>query len=447
MTVSPRAISFGTLAAYGVPVFAVASLFFFVQFYFLKFATDVLLLPPAVVSALFAAAKVWDGVNGPLIGSWSDRSRSRFGRRRPFMLGALPFLALGFWMLWSAPGALAGTSLVLWIGVALFVFFTAFDLYTLPHMALGAELSADSHQRARLFAGRQMSFTIGILLAFAAIQRAMNAPDPRRMAADLAVPAAVASALLLAIPPLWLREPRVGAVAGGRGIVPAFRDVLSTRAARLLLLVWLVESAGLGAVGTMGPYVSQYVLRRPDMVGALSGAYVVAGVLSIPLWVRASRSAGKRDTWLAAMGLAAIAFGGLLSVGPGDVRLAVALLAVAGCATGCGGVMSNALLADVIDADERRTGERKEGVYSAAMTLVLKLGTSIATAASGVVLTAAGFAPNVEQSAASLAGIRFLFAGLPFLGFVLGVLVFRNFRLDGAGRETSTAALRTPSAS
>ena len=108
----PRPISFRTLAAYGAPVFAVASLFFFVQFYFLKFATDVLLLSPAVVSVLFAAAKVWDGVSAPLIGSWSDRTRSRLGRRRPFMLGALPLLALGFWMIWSAPQALSGTLLM-----------------------------------------------------------------------------------------------------------------------------------------------------------------------------------------------------------------------------------------------------------------------------------------------------------------------------------------------
>ena len=82
-----RRLSAGTLAAYGGPVFAVAYLLFFVQFYFLKFATDVLLLSPAVVSVLFGAAKLWDGVSGPLVGSWSDRARSRWGRRRPFLFG------------------------------------------------------------------------------------------------------------------------------------------------------------------------------------------------------------------------------------------------------------------------------------------------------------------------------------------------------------------------
>src|SRR5713226_4497875 len=79
----------GRLLAYGGPLLAISSLLFFVQFYFLKFATDVLLLPPATVGVLFALVKLWDAASNPLVGSWSDRTRSRFGRRRPFLLGSL----------------------------------------------------------------------------------------------------------------------------------------------------------------------------------------------------------------------------------------------------------------------------------------------------------------------------------------------------------------------
>jgi len=440
-----RRLSPAPLLAYGVPILGAAYLVFFIQFYFLKFATDVLLLSPAIVGVLFALAKLWDGVNGPLIGSLSDRSRSRFGRRRPFLFASLPFVVVGFVMLWTIPSALEDNALIAWVGVALFIFYTAFDLYTLPHAALGAELSRDPHQRTRLFAVRQMSFTVGMLLAFGAIQVAMNAEDPRSMAAELAIPAALVGALVLAIPPLVLREPPVAGTRGGRGLLPALRDVVSTRPARLLLFVFFVESAGVGAVGTMAPYVAQYLLERPEVVGLLPACYVISAVVSIPIWVRISRSFGKRDTWLASMALAAGAFGGMWFVGAGDVALATSLLGVAGCAMGCGGVLSASILADVIDLDERRTGERKEGVYSAAMTLVLKVGTSLATAASGVVMTATAFVPNAAQSEASLFGIRLLFAGFPFLGFVVGAILFRGFSLDDDGTPTA-AALRVPSA-
>jgi GPH family glycoside/pentoside/hexuronide:cation symporter len=431
------------LLAYGGPMLGLAYLLFFLQFYFLKYATDVLLLSPAVVGALFAAAKLWDALAGPLVGSVSDRARSRFGRRRPFMVAALPLLAGGFAMLWMAPESLGDARLVAWIAAALLVFYTAFDLYGLTHQALGAELSRDSHERTRLFAARQMSFTVGMLLAFAGIQVAMNSEAPRRVAAELAVPAALASALLLGIPPLVLREPAPEGRSGGRGLLSAFRDVLSMRPARLLLFVQLVESTGIGAVGTMAPYVSEYIVQRPDVVAALPAAYVLAAILSIPVWVRASRRFGKRATWLGAMVLASLSFGGMWMVGPGDLVLVMGLLVVAGCAMGCGGVLAPALLADVIDLDELRTGERKEGVYSAAMTLVLKLGTSVATAASGVVLTAAGFEPNVAQSPTSLFGIRILFAGMPCVGFALGALAFRRFTLEDAGSSVAAAPVHT----
>jgi len=412
------------LIAYGAPVLGIAYMLFFIQFYFLKFATDVLLLPPAAVGVLFALAKVWDAISNPIVGSWSDRSRSRWGRRRPFLFGALPLLAASFIFLWNVPAGLSTPAIVAWTGVALFVFFSAFALYTIPHVALGAELSADSNQRTRLFAARPMSFTVGIFFAFGAIQAAMNAPDARAAAARLAIPTALAAIALLAWTPLVLREPAHAGRGGGESLRSGLRDVWANRPARRLLFVWFVENAGMGAVGTMAPYVAEYLLRRPDVVGTLPGAYVVAGVISIPLWVRLSGGLGKRETWLIAMLLAAAAFGGFGFVREGDVGLSIALLVVAGSAMGCGSVLSSSILADVIDLDAHHTGERKEGIYSAAMTFVMRIGMAGATALSGFVLSATGFVPNAEQSAESLFGMRLLFAGMPCVGFLAGAALF-----------------------
>lgn len=416
------------LFTYGGPILGLAYLLFVVQFYFLKYATDVLLLPPALIGGLFALAKLWDALSNPLVGSWSDRSRSRFGRRRPFLLGALPLLLAGYVMLWNPPLALAGGWLATWVAVALFLFFSAFVLYAIPHAALGAELSSDSHQRTRLFGARQISFTLGMLLAFAAIQMAMNAADPRAATAQMALPGALAAIAVMAVTPLAVREPAQPR-SGGQSLRASLRDIAANAPARTLVIVWFIENLGVGAVGTMAPYMAEYVLRRPDVVGSLPAAYVVSGIVTIPLWVRLARRFGSRDTWLAAMLLAAGAFGGMLLVGEGDVTLTLALLVLAGCAMGCGSVLSQSLMADIIDLDEQRTGERKEGVYSAAMMFALKMGNSLATAASGLVLGAAGFAPNVVQSADSLLGMRLLFGGLPCLGFVVGAVLFWRFPL------------------
>ena len=434
-------LSLRTLLAYGGPSFAVAYLLFFVQFYFLKFSTDVLLLPPAAIGLVFALAKLWDAVSNPLVGSWSDRTRSRLGRRRPFLFAALPFLLAGFVMLWSPPEALSGVPLTVWAALALFAFHTAFAFYTIPHIALGAELSRDPHERTRLFGARQMSFTLGMLLAFGAIQVAMNAEAPRAAAAELAMTTALLAVLVLAWTPLAVREPARDGVAGGQGLASGFRDVWTNAPARTLLVVWLIESAGVGAVGTLAPYIAEYLLLRPDVVGTLPAAYVLSGIATIPLWVRLSRRFGKRETWLAAMLLAAAAFGGMWFVGPGDVAPIMALLVVAGAAMGCGSVLSTSLMADVIDLDEHRTGERKEGIYSAALMFAMKIGIAGATALSGFVLGAAGFVPNTVQSAESLLGIRVLFAGMPCVGFALGALLFWRASFEaGRGREPGGAA-------
>ena len=182
-------------------------------------------------------------------------------------------------------------------------------------------------------------------------------------------------------------------------------------------------------------------------MGLLPAAYVISGVAALPLWVRLSRRYGKRRTWIVAMGLAAAAFAGIWTVSAGELALLLALLVVAGAAMGCGGVLGSALLADVIDLDERRTGERKEGIYSAAMLLALKAGTALALAASGPVMSMTGFVPNVLQTESSLLGIRILFAGMPCAGFLLGAWWFRGFSLE-APEPIAPAArvVRTPSA-
>lgn len=422
----PAAVPYSRLLAYGGPMLALSYLLFFVQFYFLNFATDVLLLAPGVVGVLFAIAKLWNAVADPLIGSWSDRTRSRLGRRRPFLLAALPLLVLGFVPLWASPEGLGSGAVLAWISVALLVFYSAFTAYTLPHAALGVELSADSHQRTRLFGARQMSLTIGMLLSFGAIQLVMNAEDPRAMAARIALPSALAAVALLAVTPLLVPEPAPAAERrGAASLWAGLRDVWANRPARVLLFVFFVESLGVGAVGVMAPYVSRYLVERQDLVGLLPAAYVLSGIVAIPLWVRVSRSRGKRETWLTTMWLSAGAFAGMFFLGD-EVAPLMTLLVVAGAAMGSGSVLSAAILADLIEEDAQRTGERKEGIYSAAMQFVMKFGTTLATAASGLLLSAVGFVPNGEQTPASLLGIRILFAGLPCVGFLVGGVLYRR---------------------
>jgi GPH family glycoside/pentoside/hexuronide:cation symporter len=419
----------GRVLAYGLPIVGLSYPIFFVQFYFLKFATDVLLLPPATIGLLFGLGRVWDAVSDPLAGYWSDRTRTRLGRRRPWMLAALPLLVLSFAMLWRPPESFAAGTTIAWCGLALFAFYTAFTLYVIPHQSLGAELSLDYHERSRVFGTRHVAFVTGMMLAFGAMHVLRTAESPRSATGLLAVASVLVAAALALVPVLLLRERPEFQGRGAGSPYRALVDVARNSHARVLLLVWFVESLGGGVLGVLAPFIVEYVIGRPDLIAVVPAVFVVCAVASVPIWISLSRRFGKRDVWRAAQVGMALSFGATFFVGRGDVALMCALMVVAGSATGCGGAIGASMLADVIDYDEYRSGDRKEGAYSAAWGFSLKIGIGLVIMLTGLALQLSGFEPGVEQSPAAERTLRGLFAGLPFFAYLTAALLFGRFRL------------------
>lgn len=430
-----------TLLAWGPPIFGASSALFFVQFFFMKYATDVLLIAPAVVGTLFAAGRLWDAFSDPLVGTLSDRTRTRIGRRRPWMFAAVPLFLVFVWMAWSPPAALSGTALVVWVGVALFGFYTAFTGYMIPHQSLGAELTSDHHDRTRIFGVHSASFSCGMIFAFGAMQLIMNSADQRASARSVALVLCVVMLLLLLIPPVLVRERASYVGRGAQSPMRAMRDVFANPDALRLVAVQFVVMVGVSVVGMLSPYIVEYVLKRPDLVGPLPAAFLVATIGSIPIWVRLSRRFGKRNTWVASMVLAGVGFGLMALAQEGDVLILACLLPFVGFANGCGGVVAPSILADVIDGDELRTGERKEGAYNAALGLALKIGNAFMILVTGLVLQGLGFQPGVEQSEEVKLGLRLLYGLLPFVMFMAAALVLRGFRLDEDGHARIRAQL------
>jgi Na+/melibiose symporter-like transporter len=159
------ALSRGTLLAYALPAAPVQFLFMLFLLMYLKFATDDLGVSPAVVGTIFLVARLWDAVSDPLVGNLSDRTHSRLGRRRSWLLAAsLPLLVFAL-MAWSPPSSLSGGALTVWIAVAIVLFYTAYTAFDVPHMALGAEITLDRQSRNRVYGARQISRAIGMLAA------------------------------------------------------------------------------------------------------------------------------------------------------------------------------------------------------------------------------------------------------------------------------------------
>lgn len=435
-------LSIPTVLAYGLPAGMLSSTFFLIQFYILNFGTDVLALAPALMGGLLGVSRVWDAISDPLMGSLSDRTRSRFGRRRPWMLLSTPLYALSFFLLWSPPESISGAPLQAWILVMLLLCTTAFTGWMIPHLALGVEISDDYHARNWIFGVRSFSWGIGGLTAFLFIQFISTAEEPRAAGAELALLLLLPLLLVLAVPPVFLRERPLRAKARPSAPFRSMVDIFRNPRARRLISVWGLDQVGFALAGVTGPYFMIYILERPDLIGFVPLAFFLPANLTMPLWVRAARRFGKKDTWLVAMFLSALGFGAVAFVGPNDVAFDMAMLVIAGLGSGSSTVLGPSILADVTDVDELATGERKEGAYAAAWMFVIKVANALVAFVVGVSLELSGFVAGSPLTPVADTTLRILAAWLPALCFIAGALLFRGFSLDAEEHARIQSALR-----
>jgi GPH family glycoside/pentoside/hexuronide:cation symporter len=431
----PRSV----LAAYAAPAVATSFVFTAVSLYLLKFSTDVLLIAPATVGVIFAVGRFWDALTDPVVGHLSDRTRSRLGRRRPWLLGAALPVAAAYFAIWAPPPAVPASQLALWMGFAILIFYTAITAFSVPYTALGAELSADYHDRTRVFGAKAFGDHVGIVLGAASLLFMERAAQPRAAAACVAT---LAGALMVA-GTLWataaLREPAAHQGRGGRRRPhDAFADVLRNREARILVAVFFLEMLGYQTFVVMLPYVTEYVLETPGATAYYLFGAILTTLVTLPVWMPWSRRFGKARVWAASLAVKTVVFAGMALVGPGDWLLIGALTVVFGAATGGGAVLGPSLKADVVDSDEARTGERKEGTFFAAWGLAIKMAVGFAILVSGMLLARVGFQPNVAQAPEALLGIRAAVSAFPVGCHLLALLLLSSLRMD----EADHAALR-----
>lgn len=428
---APRLPSAPSLLAYVLPAIGTGLVTNLLHIYFLKFATDVLLIAPAILGVLFGLSRMWDAVSDPLVGYWSDRCVSPWGRRRPWVLGAALPLAVATFAVWSPPAALEGATLAVWCGVSIVLFYTALTALVVPHTAWGAELTTDYHGRTRVFGAREIADKLGLFLALAAIAWLESATQERSAAAWMIAAPAVLLIVASGVSVRFAPDDASPRRRGPANALGAVRDVLRNRHARVFLAVLFLDQLGFATVATLLPYASDYVLGTPGATAGYLLAFVAPTVLSVPIWLGLSRRLGKRRVWFAALLVKVIAFAALFEVSDGMAGAVYGLIASIGFAHGCSSVIPQSIQADIVDVDESITGERKEGVYFAAWGLVTKTAAGVSIVLVGTSLDAVGFQPGAEQTLLVVFLIRVMIAAFPCAALALAALLLRRFSLDG----------------
>ncbi len=422
------------IGLYSLPNAPVTFVYMLVLVMYLNFGTDVLGVAPATLGLIFLVSRLWDAVSDPLVGFLSDRTRTRMGRRRSWILASSLPLAVFPVMLWAPPAHLDGLALTAWIAIAVLGFYTAYSIFYVPHLALGAELSFEPHERNRTYGGRQIASGIGLLLAFGlGAPLLANVETARATAAQLGVVAAAASAISVAVAARLLPpEPAQSAHRGARSPVRALRDVARNPHARLLLFVFFIESFGVAGTTAMAPFVVKYVIGREDLLGLVLLAYLIPTAVSIPVWVWLAERFERHRLWMLSMGITAVGYLCLVFLDEGRVWLQFVSSVLCGTGAGCGNTLGQAIKADVIDYDEYVTGERKEGSYFAVWAFFQKLAGALMVGVAGVALSASGYVENTEQAGLVRGVMLTLNGGLPCVCFLIGLAAFSRFRLDRA---------------
>ena len=434
-----RKVPLGTTIAYGMPGLGAGYMYLLMSLYVMKFSTDVLLIAPAVMGVIFSISRIWDAVSDPIAGYLSDRTTFKFGRRRTWMLISFIPISFGFLAVFSPPESMQGQSLDLWMMIAILSFYSAITLINVPHMALGAELSEDYHERTRLFGVRHIGFTLGSILALVSMSLLIseeNNPDGdvRQLASSLAFYAIGAMSLMIFFAVSKLKENPEFQNRVNKNPFKAFRDVWINPHAKILIIVLFIENLGGAVIGVLTLYVTQYIVEAPAWAPLIIFAYMLPSALSVPLWIPLSRRFGKIRLWVFSLAFTGISFGGIFIIPFLDSvtdRLIVMFIgaALGGMAAGCGGAIGPSVKGDVIDYDEYLTGERKEGSYFAALNFVFKSATGIMLLVTGFVLQFSGFIPNQPQTMEVKIALISLYGLVPLVFYSLGAyLLYKKFK-------------------
>jgi len=434
-----KKVPLGTTIAYGMPGLGAGYMYLLMSLYVMKFSTDVLLIAPAVMGIIFSISRIWDAISDPIAGYLSDRTTFKFGRRRTWMLLSFVPISFGFLAVFSPPESMQGQSLDLWMMIAILSFYSAITLFNVPHMALGAELSEDYHERTRLFGVRHIGFTLGSILSLVSMSLLIseeNSPtgDVRELASNLAFFAVAVMSLMIFFSVSRLKEDPKFQNRVNKNPFKAFRDVWVNPHAKILIIVLFIENLGGAVIGVLTLYVTQYIVEAPAWEPIIIFAYMLPSALSVPLWIPLSRRFGKIRLWVFSLALTGISFGGIFIIPFLDSvtdRLIVMFLGaiLGGMASGCGGAIGPSVKGDVIDYDEYLTGERKEGSYFAALNFVYKSATGIMLLVTGFVLQFSGFIPNQPQTMEVKIALISLYGLVPLVFYSLGsYLLYKKFK-------------------
>ncbi len=432
-------IPFRTKLAYGAGELGPAMTGNVLIFFLLFFLTNVAGLNPALAGSIYMVGKLWDAINDPLIGILSDKTKSRWGRRLPWLIfGALPF-GLFFFLQWLVPFRSQWPLFWYYVAIALGanVFYT---VVSLPYCALTAEMSRDYDERTSLNSFRfafSIGGSIGALLLAQAVFSAVE--DSGRQFLMLGATGAILSLATLVWCIIGIKarvlssesdrlenEVPTAPIALREQIGIAFRNRPFLYVIGIFLFSWL----GVQLTASVLPfYVVTWMGLEKGVFAQVALTVQGVALAMLFVWGKLTYRFGKRHVYSLGMAIWILAQGGLFFLQPGQTGIMYFLAVMAGFGVSTAYLIPWSMMPDVIDLDELETGHRREGVFYGFMVLLQKIGLAGGLFLVGQALALAGFQesspdmPELAQPPSALLAIRIAIGPLPTLFLIVGLIL------------------------
>lgn len=434
--IGKKQVTFFEKIAYGFGDNGLSMSYTIISFFFLFFLTDIAGLNPALAGSVVLIGKLWDAVTDPFCGYLSDRTTTKWGRRRPyFLFSSLPF-GISFYLLWSS-SSINNQFLLFLFYVLLYIFFTtSYTLYAVPYMSLTPELTTDYDERTSLTAYRMAFSIFGGLIAAAVPMLIVHHYDSP--AKGFNIMGAIFGFIIFLSPLVvfWGTREKVqihkpeGTFWGG------ISAVLKNRPFVMALTIFLLTWVSLDVISAIFIYYIKYWLLLEGHDSGILGSLFISSVLFLPLWVKVSEKYGKKQAYVTGIGSLAALLILVLLLKPGQIIAIYAFAFLAGIGVSTAHIIPYAIIPDCIDYGQFKNGNRQEGVYYGFTTFSRKVASAIAINIIGHILNITGYVANQPQNSITLWAIRLMLGPISAIILIMGIIIMLYFPINRKKHQT-----------
>ncbi len=394
-------LGWGTKIGYGMGDLFGGGSMVVIGFFYLYFLTDVILISPALAGVVFLISKGWDAVSDPLMGIISDRTRTRFGRRRPYFLAGVIPIFLAFFLMWYPVNYQQEIHRFIFVLAAYIFFSTVWTMVMIPYFSLTSELTTNYNERTSLVTIRVFFSAVSSLVcAVVPLEIVKLFPDERHGYLVMGI----TMGLFLALPFIvvffttrereeFQKEPQPFNLR--KSFITPFRTPTFVN----LVFMYLFSFVTMDVVMSIMMYFMTYYMKRAGETNFVLGTLLILQVVALPIYSTISKRTSKKASFMTALILMLAAMLGSFLITPeGHPAIIYIFAAIIGLGSGGVVVMVYSIFADVPDVDELYSGVRQEGVYAGLLTFMRKLNSALGIFIVSQILSLAGYKKPVEQT-------------------------------------------------